>query len=1031
MGLVGSLAACACLLFANAALADGITNASDDLRTGWYPDESSLTPQLVGGSTFGQLWSASVNGQVYAQPLYTPSSHPDGTLIVATENDYLYGLDPATGAQEWVEDLAPNGPWNPADIGCGDIQPSIGTTSTPVIDPSTGVVYLTYKTYDDSGKPAWYMDARDVNTGSEKPGWPVQLATPPGGYADNAQVTFFPKTQQQRPGLLLMNGVVYAAFGSHCDTPPWQGWIFGVSTAGASITARWVDEANTNGGGIWQSGVGLTSDGPGQILFATGNGGAPTLPATGSAVPSDCGECVMRVQVQSNGSLKAVDFFAPYDAAQLDQDDQDFASGGVVGLPDQYFGTSTFPHLAVAVGKEGYVYLLNRDDLGGYDQGSGGGDAVVERIGPRGGVWDRAGVWPGDGGYVYIPTSTGQNGGGLFDVYKYGVTGSGTPSLSLAASSSDVFGWGSGSPVITSDGTTSGSAIVWEVWSSDRQGDGGQLRAYSAVPAGGALHELFSASIGSASNYSSPGVGAGRIYVGARDGHVLAFGSPNAEPLNGSGVSFPPTTQGSSSAPQTLTMTAQQGVTVQSLNTSSSDFALGSPSQTLPATLNAGQTLSVPVTFTPGQSEQPGPIAGQLTAATNLGDVSFSLSGTAQATNGLLQSSPPGLSLGGTAVGQQLTGTVTFSNAGGTPLYVKDVKTPNPPFSATGLPPNGSELAPQASVTIDVSFESNSVGQYSDAITLDTTDGQSKTIPLSASASTPGLLQFSSENLDFGTVPVNGTATRTFTITNMGGTDVIIEKSKPPFGGEFAATSSLPEGTTIGPGKTVTETVTFTPTSPGTASGAWYVTGNDTSGPQTVTLTGTTPPTASTSSAPGTGSQPTGSSSPSSVAPRVVPRAPTLAPPVASTARVRAIYLAYTAVVRGVSHFVLEQARLGRRDGKRCDAVDARNRSHAYCIRFVPVKAFSHLDRADANRLRLTAYVPARKLTAGTYRVRATLLDSAGGKHTFDIALRIIIPSHRRPAVRAAWVASSSVTSAFGRVLARLLALVGIPLAAG
>jgi iron transport multicopper oxidase len=134
------------------------------------------------------------------------------------------------------------------------------------------------------------------------------------------------------------------------------------------------------------------------------------------------------------------------------------------------------------LGEEGYVYLLNRDNLGGYKQGVGGGDSVVQRIGPRGGVWGRAGVWPGDGGYVYIPTSSGLASGGLLDVYKYGLSGSGSPSLSLVASSSDAFGFGSGPPVITSNGTQSGSALVWIIWSADRSGDGGQLRAYDPVP---------------------------------------------------------------------------------------------------------------------------------------------------------------------------------------------------------------------------------------------------------------------------------------------------------------------------------------------------------------------------------------------------------------------------------------------------------------------------------------------------------------------------------------------------------------------
>ncbi len=177
--------------------------------------------------------------------------------------------------------------------------------------------------------------------------------------------------------------------------------------------------------------------------------------------------------MQEDGSLKTVDFFAPFEARHLDENDADFASGGVTGLLNEYFGTESLPYLAIAVGKSGYVYLLNRDSLGGIAQGAGGSDKVIQRLGPRGGVWSRPGVWPGEGGYVYIPTSSGSAGGGHLDVYKYG-NSAGQPTLSLAGSSEDDFGWGSGAPVITSNGTASGSALVWIVWSTDRSGSGGR-----------------------------------------------------------------------------------------------------------------------------------------------------------------------------------------------------------------------------------------------------------------------------------------------------------------------------------------------------------------------------------------------------------------------------------------------------------------------------------------------------------------------------------------------------------------------------
>lgn len=195
-----------------------LTNAGGDLRTGWYPNQPTLTPELVGGGTFGRLWTTPVAGQVYAQPLLG-----DGTLLVATEDNNLYGLNPATGAKEWTENLGE--PWNPEEIKCGDLTPKVGVTSTPVVDPATNIAYLTYKTYGPETEPVpgekvkhpeWFMDAVSVSTGKQEPGFPVLL----NGTAWNAPAQeFHPQTELQRPGLLLMEGVVYAAFGSDCDAP--------------------------------------------------------------------------------------------------------------------------------------------------------------------------------------------------------------------------------------------------------------------------------------------------------------------------------------------------------------------------------------------------------------------------------------------------------------------------------------------------------------------------------------------------------------------------------------------------------------------------------------------------------------------------------------------------------------------------------------------------------------------------------------------------------------------------------------------
>ncbi|MCW3034088.1 MAG: bamB 2 [Solirubrobacterales bacterium] len=815
------------LAIAGQALASGITNSSDDLRTGWYPGEAAITPELIEEKKFGEEWSTKVEGQVYAQPLLAM-----GTLFVATEMNKIYGLDPATGTAKWSATLTHGAPWNPADIGCADLTPWVGATATPVIDPATGIAYLTHKTYasGSSGEARWWMDAIDVATGTEKPGFPVPLE----GQAQNIEGLKFNATNElQRPGLLLMDGTVYAGFGSHCDHDPYQGWVFGVSTSG-TVKARWATDPN--GAGIWQSGAGLTSDGSGRILLSTGNGFDPEPPIAGSTPPIGLGQAVVRLQVQPSGELKAVDFFAPYDANTLNTWDADFGSGGVTGLPNEYFGTGTStPHLAVAVGKDGYVYLLNRDDLGGYGVGEHGQDNVVQRIGPNGGVWSRPGVWPGNGGWVYIPTaSAGNSAGGSageLDMYRY-VVSAGKPRLFLEGRSSDAFGFSSGAPVITSNGTENGSAVVWTIWAPNGTGAGAQLRAYAPLPVEGKAVLMQSWPVGTSAKFSTPGVGQGRIYVGTRDGHVLGFGAPVASPLTGPRTEFPATVVGQTSS-QNVTLTAQRELTIEAVTTTSSQFTAGAPSPKPPVTLKAGQKINVPVTFAPSGA---GPQAGTLQVTANGSVLSFSLSGAGRYTGPKLQASPPVVTFGGTSVGSPLTAQVTVKNVGSEPLTLKTTP-PKAPFSIEGEPVPG-KLAPEESFVAQLRFEPKLNGSYTGELAF-LSNGGNMTIGLTGIAAPPGLLSISPPRVDFGQVLVGHEAVRSFAITNTGGLPVKINISKPPIAGPFHAITSLPEGeSVVGPEETVTESVRFAPTAVGPIADVWRITGQDSSGLHEVGFTG-------------------------------------------------------------------------------------------------------------------------------------------------------------------------------------------------
>ena len=493
------------------AFAAVVTNASDTSRTGWYPDQASLTPALVAGAGFTQRFSTPIQGQVYAQPLVA-----NNTLFVATEENWIYRLDPETGQIQWSRQVAP--PWNPADIACDDLTPWIGITGTPVIDTATNTAYFFSKTYASgtAGPATWFAHAVDIIRGNDRPGFPVEIK----GTAQNGGQLFDATDELQRPGLLLLNGVVYAAFGGHCDISPWQGWIVGVSTSG-QIKAMWTARATLDGDGaaIWQSGGGLISDGPGRILFATGNGGAPTSPIPGNSPPDDLGESVVRLAVQADGTLQAVDFFTPFDAQNMDDFDLDLGSGGPMAFPDAHFGTAAHPHLAIEVGKTGTVYMLDRDNLGGCQEGPLATDNVINEVGSSGGVWSRPSVWPGDGGYVFFPAADGP-----LQFFQYGLDAVGQPTLTLAGLSSDDFGFGSSATIVTSNGTATGSALVWVIYMPDGSGTNAELRAYDPIPSGGIGVPSYSASVGTASKFNPPGAANGRIYVGARDGNVLMFG---------------------------------------------------------------------------------------------------------------------------------------------------------------------------------------------------------------------------------------------------------------------------------------------------------------------------------------------------------------------------------------------------------------------------------------------------------------------------------------------------------------------------
>jgi hypothetical protein len=804
---------------------NAITQGADELRSNWYPDQPGLDPAIVGGPNFKRLFTTtlpSAGEKVLAQPLVYA-----GKVLIVTEQNNLYLLDPVSGAITSQRSLGAGFDATKLPEGsCGDITPAVGVTGTPVIDNVSGTAYF----FSKASSGAYSFHAIDATTLAERSGFPVAIS---GAAQNDSSVTFDSTHQHQRPGLLLMGGVVYGGFASHCDIGTYQGWIIGVSTSGA-IKARFSTESGAghgHGSGIWMSGSGLSSDGAGQILFATGNaGGNPTYPSTiaSNAPPANLEEAAARAVVQADGSLKATDFFAPFNAQQMG--DNDLAGGGIVSLPPQ-FSTTSVPHTAVIVGKAGFFYLLNRDKLGGYRLGSGGGDSVLTTINLSGGTWGHPAAWPGDGGWVFVTTNGGTGGLGYrLQVLKFGTSGS-NPTFTLAGTAesgsplaTDNFGAYSGSPIVTSNNTNAGSAVVWAV------GNTAQLRAYKLVSPN--LVRIFADSTSSTAKFQTVGVGAGRVYVGTGDGKVLGWGAATGA-LSGPSVSFGTVTSGQTKQ-MTATFTASSACTINAggITSTGAPFTIPSPSPATNTALAANGTINVTVTFAPTAA---GSFSGSLNAVCAAGGGgTIALSGTGQVNAPQLNVTPSSLNFGGIVIGSTSQLSLQLQNTGNQALTISSSTLPAAPYSVSTLP---TSIAAMSSVNVTVTFAPTAAGTFNSSLVINSNGGNA-TIPLAGTSGTAPVMVISPMSLDFGTVAVGSSKSLSFTISNTGGTDLSFPITKNP-GPPFAATTVLNEGDSIPAGQSRTETVSFTPTAVGTFTGGWEITGSDDPmNRKTVTLTG-------------------------------------------------------------------------------------------------------------------------------------------------------------------------------------------------
>jgi hypothetical protein len=517
----------------------GVFTYHDNLsRDGSNPSEYALTPSNLTTTTFGKLFSCTVDGAIYAQPLWVANLTVGGVqrnvVFVATQHDSLYAfdadvnttpctplwhvslIDAAHGGSSSETSVPSGGSGNLVGQGAaagGDIQPEVGVTGTPVIDPSSKTLYVVSKSVIVSG-PTFFqrLHAIDLTTGNEKSGSPVTIAgTYPGTGDGGTTVTFSPRQQNQRPGLVLANGTVYIAWASHEDKTPYYGWVMGYNASTLAQSFVLNISPNVGYGGIWMGGGAPSVDASNNLYLITGNA---TFDATNTTAPNnDYGDSFLKL----SSTLHVSSYFTPSDQSNDNASDMDFGSGGAAILVDQ--PSSPVHHLVIGGGKDGYLYLLNRDAMGGL------GDANA---------WQRFNF-----GYPIFATGAFWNNtfymagvNGPLQAFSFN-TSTGKFNTANVSHSPGTYGFPGSTPSVSSSGSTNG--IVWALYNAayctDQSTACGptQLHVYDAT---NLATELWNSTqgtgntAGNAVKFTVPTVANGKVYVGTRGNNTGGvFGS--------------------------------------------------------------------------------------------------------------------------------------------------------------------------------------------------------------------------------------------------------------------------------------------------------------------------------------------------------------------------------------------------------------------------------------------------------------------------------------------------------------------------
>src|SRR6202163_1862240 len=491
------LVVCVAFLSSSFAQQPFLTSRGDISRSGVNTNETLLTPTNVSKNSFGRLFSVPVDYVVMAQPLYVPNVNIPGqgthnVIYIVTQADSVYAIDADNGAQLWYASMlnvggtTASGIYLPCGHGPGLTQE--GITSTPVIDPATNTMYLVAKTRLNT-TVRHHLHALDITTGYEQAGSPVLITAT--STSNKGHVTVFKSLHQKnRPGLLLLHGVLYLGFGSNSCNDGATGWVLSYDAKNLSQLAVFNTSPDYGLASIWQSGVGLAADTDGYLFVETAEAGGD-----GFDVPNG-GQTFCNSVLKLSPNLTLADYFTPWSVAYLNSHDLDLSSTGALILPDQ---DGPNPHELIASGKQGIAYVLNRDHLGMF---SANDSQVLQEVTLEPGVnndvlfgspayWNNTVYFaPNASPLMAFPLS-----GGLL----------GTP-LKTSASYS-----GSHSPSISANGTSNG--VLWAIT--------GQLLAFDAV----SLKLLYTTGQAPNGRDTLPPVGHfvtqtvanGKVYVGTRN----------------------------------------------------------------------------------------------------------------------------------------------------------------------------------------------------------------------------------------------------------------------------------------------------------------------------------------------------------------------------------------------------------------------------------------------------------------------------------------------------------------------------------